>query len=431
MSENKWTKLWGQTKENLRFLKIDEDSELDDQLQVEEKELSSGNIFRIDLPEGDLKEKLEKNRIRRIRQRVIIAVLAACIISGFVLYNKLHTFEDYTIIESFENNVSAGTKYEAVGKNIYRYNSDGVSCVTRENEVKWSITYNMQAPIADVSGTTMAIAEQQGNQVYVVNEDGLVGSFEALLPILKIRVSNQGVVAVVLEEEDITWVNLYRPDGTLIADDKTTVAESGYPLDVDISPDGERLVVSYLGMDEGIMSSDVVFYNFGDAGESSNNYVVSRETLVDTVVPEVYFTGNSTAVAVSDNGFSVFRGSSTPKLSVQKEFEEEIISTFHDDDRIGFLFRSTDEEHDYRLELYNYRGKKKTSRNIDAEFDEIRIRNGQILMYSDSECHIFTMSGTKRFESPYEKEIVDIFYFSEYRKYLVITRDSFDRIRIS
>ena len=37
----------------------------------------------------------------------------------------------------------------------------------------------------------MAVAEQQGNQVYVVNEDGLVGNFETLLPILKVRVSRQ------------------------------------------------------------------------------------------------------------------------------------------------------------------------------------------------------------------------------------------------
>ena len=73
---------------------------------------------------------------------------------------------------------AGGTQYQQAGKNLYRYNSDGVSCVTRENEVIWSITYNMQAPISDVSGTTMVIAEQQGNQIYVVNEDGLVGSFE-------------------------------------------------------------------------------------------------------------------------------------------------------------------------------------------------------------------------------------------------------------
>lgn len=431
MSEHKWKKFWGDTKEKLQYLKLDEDIDLDDPIQVEERELSSGNIMKIDLPEGDLKEKLEQNRIRRIRRGLIIGVLAAFVIGGFVLYNKLHTFEDYTIVESIENTVSGGTKYESVGKNIYRYNSDGVSCISRENEVNWSITYNMQAPICDVSDTTMAIAEQQGNQVYVIDENGLIGNFEALLPILKVRVSDQGVVAVVLEDEGITWVNLYRPDGTLIADDKTTLDDSGYPLDIDISPDGERLMVSYLCVENGILSSKVVFYNFGDKGEAASNYVVSSETFLETVVPEVYFAGNSCAVAVADNGFYVFRGNSVPKLSYQANFEEEIVSTFHDEEQIGFLFRSSTEGYDYRLEMYNYRAKKEASRDINASFDEIRIQNDQILMYSDRECHVFSLSGRKKFASAYEKDIVELFYFSEYRKYLVITNDSFDRIRIS
>lgn len=431
MDKKKWEKRWGQLKEKLQYLKLEEESDLDDPIQVEERELSSDTIMKIDLPEGDLKEKLEQNRKRRMQRGVLVGALVVGVAAGFLLYNKFHTFQDYTIVESYENPISGGTKYESVGKNIYRYNSDGVSCITRDNEVKWSITYNMQAPIADVSGKTMAIAEQQGNQVYVINENGIVGSFEALLPILKVRVSDQGVVAVVLEDDGITWVNLYKPDGTLIVDDRTTLGESGYPLDIDISPDGERLMVSYLGVEEGIMSSKVVFYNFGEKGEAASNYVVSSETFVESVVPEVYFAGDASAVAVMDNGFAVFRGSSVPKLSVQKTFEEEIVSTFHDEERIGFLFQSTEEEYDFRLELYNYRARQETSRNINASFDEVRIQNDQILMYSDRECHVFTLNGRKRFESPYEKDIVELFYFSEFRKYLVITNDSFDRIRIS
>ena len=88
----------------------------------------------------------------------------------------------------------------------------------------------------------------------------------------------------------MSWVNLYQADGTAIAEDKTTVTESGYPLDIDLSPDGQKLAVSYLGVKEGMISSDVVFYHFGSAGQAENDYVVSRETYTDTVIPEIYFT---------------------------------------------------------------------------------------------------------------------------------------------
>ena len=429
MNKDKWNKNFQQMKEQLNFLKMEEDEE--DDLEVEERTLSSGDEVKIDLPEGNLKEKLEQNRKRRFRTRLAIIALVVIVIGGFVLYNQLHTFNDYIITESIENVVSPGTKYEAIGKYIYRYNSDGVSCVSRNNELKWSITYNMQAPIVDVCGKTMAIAEQQGNQVYVVNEEGQIGSFETLLPILKVRVSKQGVVAVVLEDDNVTWINLYKADGTAIASDKTTVAESGYPLDMDLSPDGEKLAVSYLGIEEGIMQTDIVFYHFGSAGQAENDYVVSRTTYQEMVMPEIYFAGNACAVAVSDNGYVVFKGSNEPKQSAIVSFDQEIVSCFHDDDRIGFLFADTTGEADYRMEIYNYRGKRKAKRLVNADFDEVKMQDGQIIMFSENECHVFTSSGRKRFDSPYEKAVQDIFYFSSFRKYLVITNDSFDWIRIS
>lgn len=429
MDKEKWTKVSDTLKEKLEFLKQEEDYE--DELQVEERSLSSGNAMKKDLPEGDLKEKLEKNRQRKFRMRIAIAALVALVAMSFILYNKLYTFTDYVIAKSYDNTASDGSHYEAVGKNLYRYNSDGVSCVTRENEMLWSITYNMQAPIVDICGETMVIGEQQGNQIYVVNQEGLVGNFETSLPVLKVRVSQQGVVAAVLQDENVTWVNLYKSNGDSIASDKTTVSESGYPLDIDLSPDGQKLAVSYLGVKEGNITSDVVFYHFGSAGQSKKNNVVSSTSFTEKVVPEVYFTSNSQAIAVTDEGFIVFKGSDEPAESTSLTFEEEIVSTFHDEERIGFLFDSSEEGYTYRMEIYNYRGKRKTSREINTDFDEIKIQNDQILMYSDKKCDAFTMSGQKRFSSAYEKEIEEIFYFSEYRKYLVITNDSFDRIRIS
>jgi hypothetical protein len=238
-------------------------------------------------------------------------------------------------------------------------------------------------------------------------------------------------VAVVLQEDDVTWVNLYQSDGTSIANDKTTVADSGYPLDIDLSPDGQKLAVSYLGIQEGIINSRVVFYHFGSAGQSADDHIVSSESYTDTVIPELYFMDNSRAVAVTDSGFLVFKGSDAPKQSAEVEFEEEIMSAFHDESMIGFLFKSTEDDYTYRMELYNYSGRRKASRGIDASFENIRIQNGQILMFSSSHCDVFSSSGRKRFSSDYEKEIVDMFYLSEFRKYMIITRDSFDRIRIS
>ncbi|MCD7820128.1 MAG: DUF5711 family protein [Lachnospiraceae bacterium] len=437
MNKEKWKERFQKIKDRLSFMSISDDSDLDDLSEITEIPLQNkagegeAESLANESParELTLDELLTRSRHRRWMLRGMGIVLLLCVALGFYMYNQTHTFSDYVIGKSIENTMTSGTQYEAVGKYLYRYNSDGVSCVTRTNEVKWSITYSMQAPIVDVCGTTMVIAEQQGTQVYVVNEDGQIGSFTCQLPILKVRVSNQGVVAVVLQDDDVTWVRLYDANGESIASDKTTISDSGYPMDVDLSPNGEKMVVSYLGIQEGVMTSTVVFYDFGSSGSSDADYVVNSESFSGSIVPEVYFTDNTTAVAVADDGFIVFRGN-TPEKKAEYWFDEEIVSCFHDDDTIGFLFSDTTGENKYRMELYNYRAKQKKSVGIDVEFDEIKIQNDQILMYTSSSCSVLTKTGIVKLSTAYEKEIVDIFYFSEFRRYLVITQDSFDRIRI-
>lgn len=425
MNKKKWGKTATGLKEKLQFLRLDEDLDEEDDLDVEEEELAPGRTL-----QEELKDKLARKKRNHRRLRLVLLGAAVIAVFGFWLYNQLYVFKDYVISRSEAIEVASGTKYVSAGKLLYRYNSDGVSCISRNSDTKWSITYNMQAPISDICDTTMAIAEQQGTQVYIINEDGLVGNFETQYPILKVRVSTQGMVAVVQEQDNITWINLYQADGTVVANDKTTVGETGYPMDVDLSPNGQRMAVSYLGMKEGILGSGVVFYDFGTLGQKKENNIISSVEYQDTVVPEIYFVDNTRTVAVADNGFYVFDGGDEPAQTAEVDFSEEIIGSFHDDSQIGFLFLNEDSDQEYRMELYNYSGRRRKTRKIDATFDNIKIENGQILMYNEKGFDVFSKSGRLRFTSAYEKEVEELFYFGSFRTYLVITKDSFDWIRV-
>lgn len=121
------------------------------------------------------------------------------------------------------------------------------------------------------------------------------------------------MVALVLQDDTVTWVNLYQADGTSVATDKTTVGESGYPLDVALSPNGQKMAVSYLKLAEGVMTDEVVFYHFGAAGKDKTDNIVSRTEYTDEVIPQIYFTDDAHAVAVSDSGYHVFSGSNAPE----------------------------------------------------------------------------------------------------------------------
>ena len=362
---------------------------------------------------------------------IAAVLLAAAAVAGFIMYNRTVTFNGYIVAASYENQVSTGTGYQAIEKNIMKYNSDGVTCVSRNNDVRWSITYSMQSPVVDVCDTTMVIAEQHGSQIYVVNEEGLVGNFETDLPILTACVSRQGVVAAMLQEDEVTWINLYRSDGTLIASDKTTIMESGHPLGFDVSPNGQRMVVSYMGITNGVLTDTVAFYRFGTAGQELENNLVTSESFQGTVIPLVYYADDSQVVAVKDDGFVVFEGTENPKKKEEVDFGTEIVSCFQEDQSIGFIFNNEETAGGrYRIELYSLSGRQKMMVETDYNYKGVRMQNNQILLYNDNSCAVYTASGHLWFYSSYEKEVIDFYYFSEYRKYLVITQDSFDRIRI-
>ena len=69
------------------------------------------------------------------------------------------------------------------------------------------------------------------------------------------KVARQGVVAAVLTEEEVTWINFYDTTGGEIAKMGTTVKKSVYPMDIAL----------FLGQDE-----DHGFFSLAGPGRSEN-----------------------------------------------------------------------------------------------------------------------------------------------------------------
>ena len=68
---------------------------------------------------------------------------------------------------------------------------------------------------------------------------------------------------------------------------------------------------------------------------------------------------------------------------------------------------------------------------FDCDYTEIKMDNGEILLYDAKNCTVYTTSGEHRFFSDYEKQVEYFTKIPGFRRYLVITNDSMDRIRIS
>ena len=168
--------------------------------------------------ERQLQRQVRKHRIQS-RAAVLVFLLAALllIVYFYIDYQR----KEYSGCEILEWNELSGmenSQSRVFGDNLLRYNKDGAAYITYGNEQIWNQPYEMQEPILDVGTEAAAIADRNGNDIYIFGKDGLKGEIKTLLPIQKIAVSDAFTIAVLLKDGDVSRIHYYNSSGELISE---------------------------------------------------------------------------------------------------------------------------------------------------------------------------------------------------------------------
>ncbi|MCI8814601.1 MAG: hypothetical protein HFH61_04965 [Lachnospiraceae bacterium] len=357
--------------------------------------------------------RTEKIRHRRRRKRArTLALLALLVIVGMGVYiygkNKIYT--GYKVLATSSREKDVSTKYIESGGNLFKYSEEGASLQDYKGESLWTFPYEMQNPIVDVCGSTIVVADQGGTSMAIFNKEGEMGAAQTEKNIVKVCVAKQGVVAAILDGGDDTWINFYNSDGSLIAENQTRVDDPGYPLDIAVSQDGLLIMVTYQFIDGGETTSYVAFYNFGAAGQNQIDNIVSGYQYKGVVAPQVAYLDDATSVAFRDDGFSVYEGKQIPKEVVNVMVEQEIASTFYDENNIGIVYENGGKDKQYTMRVYNTKGKEKFQMDFNISYTNIRMSEGVIVMNNDSQVCVISTDGVQRFNGNIaEGEIHDFF----------------------
>ncbi|MGN0354160.1 MAG: DUF5711 family protein [Muricoprocola sp.] len=381
----------------------------------------------------DLSEKLDIHRNKVKKRTIFFVCLIAILVLGMAIFYRVRVFHHYKILSQVERADDSATEYIRLSSGrTLKCNPNGVTCVNNSDVVQWNTTFNMQKPIYDVCETTVAVGDLHGSEIYLFDENGLTGHFDVEHTLAKVKVAKQGVVAAILEDGDVTWINVYDKNGDMIVKNKTSVGETGYPVDMDISSDGLKMMVSYLGVNNDNIETRVVFYNFSSVGRDQDDNMVNKVTMEGHVVPEVKFTKGNYAVAFREDGMTFFYGKRVPEERTSITFEHEIISTFNNENYIGVVMQNDNEEKNakYKLEIYRTNGTKCTTQYFNMDYTGIKFADDQVIMYNGSDIAIYTVGGKKVFQATYEKPVTDVIKTGGFRRYVVITEESADTIRI-
>ena len=375
------------------------------------------------------KLKLPKDPLTRGLWAMIILVILFAVI-GIAVYGRMHLFEGYDMVRSVPREDAEGMQFELLGKTLIKYGHDGVFAQDLSGNTLWSNAYSMQTPMSSANGKTMVLYEQLGTHVYILNEGGIIGSYQVALPIRKGTVGRNGVAALILDDKSEMHIDLYTASGSQIASVKATPDETGYPLDAALSGNSEQLIVSYMAFENGRLTGKNVIYDFSAGGGKESDHIGASFSCPETVFPDVWFRENGESVAVGDNRFVVYSSGRKPVQKAEVALDKEIISCFYDDSSIGFIFPDTDTDNRYELASFSYRGRRQITSSFDFEYKDVIMDGGEILLCDSGNIYSYRRSGREKLAASYEKEVLYFRKLGGSRKYLVITPDSTDQISI-
>lgn len=382
-----------------------------------------------DQPKTEEQEQFEKARKKRWKKTALIAAVVVALAVGVYLLINLQTYTSARALDTYTVSGASGSAYEQFADGVLKYSRDGISYLNQHGEEMWNQPYQMKNPVVDVNGSSAAVADKGGNAVLVFNEEGVRGETQTNLPIERVRVSEQGIVSVILTDENEARVLCYDAAGNLLVENKTSMNGTGYPLDVALSPDGETMQVLYLYTEAGAVKSRVIYYNFGESGEEKTDHLVAQTEYEDTVMASGFFMDEKISVAVGDNRLTIYRGGNVPEETENIEIKKQIKSVFHNEKYIGMVLKNEGKE-GYELRLYNTRGQVAMSENFTGDYSHVKLCGSQVIMYDGKNCSIFTRGGIRKFDGEMNSNILEIFPVPGVNKYIVMNENGLEVVRL-
>ncbi len=382
------------------------------------------------IPRVSYREKIKSHKFTIFYRIILVVILIAAITAAALIQWQNKVYTENVELSSVGINITQDVKLMPFSGHLLSYSKDGANCMDTKGNAVWNQTFEMQNPMVDICQNVVAIGDYNGRTIYVMDTTGAMGNITTNRPVRDFCVASNGVVAAVLDDTDVTLICLYDAKGNELVRFRTTMKESGYPVNVSISPSGELVCVSYMFVDSGQMKSSVAFYNFGAVGQNNTDNYVSGYDYLNAIVPLTHFLDNRSIFAVSDDRIMFYSGAQKPVSVAETLVSEEIRGVYYGDEYIGLVFNSTQGSSRYRLDVYQKSGAFQQSIEFDLEYTNILFHEDQIIIHNESQCSIYNSKGVQKYDGKFSKTVLVLIPLSGNYRYMVVTPDSIDTIEL-
>lgn len=379
-------------------------------------------------------EKLEQNRRRRKiyqKYRMFLSVAIAFILLLSMVAYHYRDFKSYESVRTISDESGNKKNIELYLDGIVKYNSKGIVYYKENGERVWNCDISMKNPIVEVCQSYMIVYEKKGSHIYVIDEKGKSTQVITAYGIEEAEVTKNGLVAVVLNNKDTNYIDIYNRKGESLVNSKMTLDGQGYPLDMDITSTGELLCASNFVL-QGVTKKDQInFYDYSEKGRRTENIMATFE-YEDTLVPTVAFLGDDTLCAFGDNKISVYNINGKPFLKKQIDLDVTVKSIAYDDEHFAIIrdHKGDETEGNYTMEIFSRNGNCIGEAGIEDEYSQFQLYGERILLNSAYQCKIYTLSGKKIFDYTFKSRIVHFLPTQKNGQYYISHEDKIDIIKL-
>ena len=383
----------------------------------------------VEVTEREIRAELIRQGRKR-QQRIAIVCIIIVIVSVMTyLLVSLQTYTKVRVSDTYPRKGASDNSYVQFLDGVIKYSKDGIAYMDQTGKEVWNQSYQIKNPMLDVNNKSVAVADKDGNDILIFQEEGLKGEVHTTMPVERISVSEQGIVSAILKNESAMKIMCYDIKGNVLVEHKTTLAGTGYPIDIALSADGNLMQVLYLYTQKGQIVSRLHYYNFGDAGEGKTDHQVTAENYKDTILASGFFMNAETSAAVGDNRVVIYEGKDTPEQVANIKLDKEIKNVFHSEKYVGLILKNQGKS-GYELRLYDKTGKVVLSKDFKGDYKHVKICNNQVIMYDGKNCNIYMKNGIQKFKGETDSNILEIFPVEGVNRYIIMSANGMEKVRL-
>lgn len=392
---------------------------------------------KIETSEQEFEHRLRAHRHRVTRLIVLSAGAVILIFCLSLLYLHFRSYDSYQVKEEIKRNDNPDVVYRDYSGKLLKYSRDGAFLIDTHGKLIWNQTFEMNKPIVDIADQYVGIAAEGGTELYISSIEKVIGKIETSMPIVQIKVSGGGFVAVLLEEDENYYVTLYDKDGSQLAHGEYHIENSGIPVAMALSKDCKHLAISFVDVKEGIVKSTVHLYDFSETGKEQIDNQVAEFSYEGEMAIQMNYLDEGNLLIFTDQKAILVSNESKPKEEKTISYSGKAASVFCNNDCWGLVSSYTERTKEgsinsgKRLLVYNENGKVLFQKDVySKEFRVEVLESGFVAVISGNKVQIYNSKGLLKFRGNFTGEIKKVKSLDTDRDYLVLLEDQMIRIKL-